>query len=132
MVQKAGNFITIFQANFPRFRSSLFKTHPLGMNSKYSTEIGIEIENIEYLKSEWEILSMNTNITGSNTMILKPLADLGVRHAGRTPLPTGPNSFVFAYIFTEKCLHQRSMPPQWVHAPLPEILDLLSCIYGAN
>ena len=31
--------------------------------------------------------------------------------AGCTPPPMGPNSFVFAYIFTKKHLHQRSMPP---------------------
>ena len=38
--------------------------------------------------------------------------------AGRTP-PIGPNSFVFAYIFTKKRPHQRSTPPPppWVHAP---------------
>ena len=38
------------------------------------------------------------------------LADLGGGRAGRTPPPMGPNSFVFAYIFTEKCPYQRSMP----------------------
>ena len=36
----------------------------------------------------------------------------------RPPPPMGPNSFVFAYIFTEKCPHRRSTPP-----PLREILD---------
>ena len=40
------------------------------------------------------------------------LADLG----GHAP-PMGPNSFVFAYIFGEKCLRRRSTPP------LREILD---------
>ena len=43
------------------------------------------------------------------------LADLG-GCAQHTP-PMGPNSFVFAYIFTEKCPRRRSMPPQRVHAP---------------
>ena len=38
------------------------------------------------------------------------LADLGGR-AGRTPPPMGPNSFIFANIFTEKCPCQRSTPP---------------------
>ena len=38
--------------------------------------------------------------------------------------PMGPDSFIFAYIFTKKCPHQRSMPPQRVHSPLREILDL--------
>ena len=42
--------------------------------------------------------------------------------AQHTP-PTGPNSFVFAYIFSKKHPRQRSMPPWWVHAPLQEILD---------
>ena len=36
-----------------------------------------------------------------------PLAALGGR-ARCTPLPTGPNSFVFTYIFIEKCLHRGS------------------------
>ena len=31
--------------------------------------------------------------------------------ARRTPPHMEPNSFVFAYIFTEKCPRQRSMPP---------------------
>ena len=48
----------------------------------------------------------------------------GGRRVRRTPPPMGPNSFIFAYIFTEKHLCQRSMPPQWVHTPLQEILDL--------
>ena len=38
------------------------------------------------------------------------LADLG-RRAGRTPPPTGPNSFIFTYIFTKKCWHRGSTPP---------------------
>ena len=33
-----------------------------------------------------------------------------------TPSPMGPNSFIFAYIFTKKHPCQRSTPPQWVHA----------------
>ena len=47
----------------------------------------------------------------------------GSRGGGRArrtpppPPPTGPNSFVFAYIFTEKCPRRRSTPP------LREILD---------
>ena len=31
--------------------------------------------------------------------------------AGCTPPPMGPNSFVFAYIFTEKRLRRRCTPP---------------------
>ena len=49
------------------------------------------------------------------------LADLGGR--ARRTLPMGPNSFVFAYIFTEKCPRQRSTPP------LREILDPPLCCY---
>ena len=56
--------------------------------------------------------------------ILSALADLEGVCAGRMATPMGPNSFIFAHIFTKKCPHQRSMPPQWVHAPLWEILDL--------
>ena len=49
--------------------------------------------------------------------------DLG-GHAGTCP-PMEPNSFIFAYIFTEKCQCWRpNPPPKWVHAPpLWKILD---------
>ena len=43
--------------------------------------------------------------------IYPALADLRGGHAGRTPPPTGPNSFIFTYIFTEKCPHWGSTPP---------------------
>ena len=43
------------------------------------------------------------------------LADLGGVPSARPPM--GPNSFIFAYIFTKKCPRWRSMPP------LREILD---------
>ena len=43
--------------------------------------------------------------------------------AGCTVLPMGPNSFVFAYIFTEKCLRRRFTPPLTGARPLREILD---------
>ena len=36
---------------------------------------------------------------------------------------TGPNSFIFAYIFAEKCPRRMSTPPQQVHTRLQEILD---------
>ena len=40
------------------------------------------------------------------------MADLGGGGcAGRTPPPMGPNSFIFAYIFTEKHPCRRSTPP---------------------
>ena len=38
--------------------------------------------------------------------------------------PTGPNSFIFTYIFTKKNPHQRSISPQNGSHPLWEILDL--------
>ena len=42
-------------------------------------------------------------------------------HAQHTPpSPMGPNSFVFAYIFTQKCPRRRSTPPP---PPPREILD---------
>ena len=31
--------------------------------------------------------------------------------------PTGSNSFIFAYVFTEKHPRRRSVPPQWLSAP---------------
>ena len=44
------------------------------------------------------------------------LADLEVCLAH---IPYGPNSYIFAYIFTERYPRLRSMPPpQWVDAPL--------------
>ena len=40
------------------------------------------------------------------------------------PAPTGSNSFVFTYVFTEKCLCRRlAPPPTRVGAPQWEILD---------
>ena len=39
----------------------------------------------------------------------RPLADLGGVLGAHPPM--GPNSFIFAYIFTEKHLCRRSMPP---------------------
>ena len=44
-------------------------------------------------------------------IIAVSLADLHTKFSGARPSPTGPNSFVFTYIFTEKCPQQRSMPP---------------------
>ena len=53
----------------------------------------------------------------------KSLADLGVCLAHTPPL-MGPNSFIFAYIFSKECLCQRSTPlPQVGPRPLWEILD---------
>ena len=45
-------------------------------------------------------------------------------HAGHTPSPMGPNSFIFTYIFTKKCLRQRFTPTlMGERPPLREILD---------
>ena len=41
----------------------------------------------------------------------------GGGHARHTPPLMGPNSFIFAYIFTKKCPHRRSTAPLMVHAP---------------
>ena len=50
-----------------------------------------------------------------NILITVPLFMLGIgRSRGAFPAHaplTGPNSFIFAYILSEKCLHWRSMPP---------------------
>ena len=53
------------------------------------------------------------------------VADLHTKVSGaRPPPPTRPNSFVFTYVFTEKCLCQRLVPPPMrVDAPQREILD---------
>ena len=44
-------------------------------------------------------------------MVYITLADLGGVPGARPPPPMGPNSFIFAYIFTEKCPRRRSTPP---------------------
>ena len=46
------------------------------------------------------------------------LADLGGA-AGARPPQTGSISFIFTYVFAEKCTRQRLVPPQWVGAPPP-------------
>ena len=42
--------------------------------------------------------------------------------AGVPPL-TGSNSFIFAFVFTKKCLRRRSAPPPMARHPQREILD---------
>ena len=49
------------------------------------------------------------------------LTDLHTKFSG-TRRPTGPNSFVFTYIFS--ALVGGPRPPKWVQAPLRKILDL--------
>ena len=45
--------------------------------------------------------------------------------------PTGPNSFMFTYIFTEKCPRWRPKPPQnGSTPPLQKILDLALMLTG--
>ena len=57
------------------------------------------------------------------TNIPLSLADPG-GHRWCAP-PTGSNSFVFAYVFTKKCLRRKLAPPQWLGTPPQrEILDL--------
>ena len=53
-----------------------------------------------------------------------PVADLHTKVSGAYPPPTGPNSFVFTYVFTKKHLCQRLVPPPMrVGAPQWKILD---------
>ena len=52
---------------------------------------------------------------------LYPLADPGGA-AGTCP-PTGSISFIFTYVFIEKCMHQRLAPPNGSAPPQWEILD---------
>ena len=42
--------------------------------------------------------------------VLQAVADLHTKVSGAPP-PTGPNSFIFTYVFTEKHLCQRLAPP---------------------
>ena len=51
--------------------------------------------------------------TCSTVWVAKPstVADLHTKVPGARPPPTGPNSFVFTYVFTEKHLCRRLAPP---------------------
>ena len=53
------------------------------------------------------------------------VADLHAKVSGACPPPTGPNSFIFIYVFTEKHLCQRLVPPPMRDGTPPkwEILD---------
>ena len=57
-------------------------------------------------------------LCGCDRCVPLSLADLHTKFSGARPL-TGPNSFVFTHIFTEKHPCQRSTPPppKRVHAP---------------
>ena len=57
--------------------------------------------------------------------VVYPVADLHTKVSGvPPPPPTGPNSFIFTYVFTKKHLCQRlAPPPKRVGAPQQEILD---------
>ena len=68
-------------------------------------------------------------------LLVYALADQGGA-AGAPAPPTGPNSFIFAFVFTENCPCQRLAPPN-VLAPTPhpqqEILDRpLVCEFPKN
>ena len=66
---------------------------------------------------------IQSNILTACHQMMNTLADLGGACPVHAP-PMGPNSFIFAYIFTKKCPHQRSMPPpNGCMPPLREILD---------
>ena len=50
--------------------------------------------------------------------VTSTLADpRGVPLACTPSPPTGSNSFIFAYIFAEKCPHRRLVSPQWLSVP---------------
>ena len=54
----------------------------------------------------------------------KSVADLHTKVSSTCPPPTGPNSFIFIYVFTEKHLCQSlAPPPMRVGTPQWEILD---------
>ena len=70
-----------------------------------------------------DLIQMDDYPADSSTIIPTALANLG-GHAGHTPPPTEPNSFIFAYIFVKKCPCQRSTPHLTGPCPpLREILD---------
>ena len=45
--------------------------------------------------------------------------------------PTGSISFIFAYVFAEKCIHRRLAPPQWEILDLP-LIEVKSIGYSLN
>ena len=63
-----------------------------------------------------------------HTITISNISGSGGDATSVPPPQTGSNSFVFTYIFTKKCLRQRSVPPQWLGAPPQrEILDPPLC-----
>ena len=91
------NFLRWFSLTKPHVSETdgvRLKAHLIGVNKTQcrkgpSSRCDIQVKFIRYLSSA--------------------LTDPG-GHAWRTPPPMGPNSFVFAYIFIEKCPHGRSTP----------------------
>ena len=69
-----------------------------------------------YLANGWtcfikhKVLHPSLSIVES-IMVKAFIGGSGGGRAGCMPPPMGPNSFIFAYIFTKKHPHQRSMPP---------------------
>ena len=70
-------------------------------------------QHIEKIVMEFPVgsqINIFFRIIWSVNLDLLALADLGGRD-GRTPPLTGPNSFVFTYIFTKKCPLTGPSPP---------------------
>ena len=78
-------------------------------------------------KHHWKIITITFSVKAEMHNIG------GSRGRARRTPPMGPNSFIFAYIFTEKCPRRRSMPPlTGARPPLREILDppLHKCVFS--
>ena len=75
----------------------------------------LHVCNTSYGVIMYHILNLYVNCSGESRGH-RSLADLGGVSGAHPPM--GPNSFIFAYIFTEKHPHRRSTPPygkSWIH-----------------
>ena len=62
------------------------------------------------LKASLPYPGVQPDVSSICTATMHTLADLHTKFSGARP-PTAPNSFIFTYIFTEKCPRRRSTPP---------------------
>ena len=85
---------------------------------------------IAIVQWEWALNTIDSKSDPS------PLADLGGGGIPGTCHPTGPNSFIFTYIFAKKRLHQGSMPPMGNPGSateayhIPQFWSLFSCFHS--
>ena len=100
------------------------KFHPFNMY-----DLDLDLMTLIYKLGIDVVVTYTSKVRPIGQMVKKlcfTLADLGGACLAHAP-HMGPNSFIFAYIFTKKCPLQRFMPPLKGACPPPppqEILDL--------